>query len=166
RVVVLLDGDGAIFSDDLLDRGMHGGLQAAQRLSEGIERDLRATWRGGGFQVWVFGFLNMHGLAGVLGRTHVIKAKKLEDFVLGFNKSNERFIMLDVGSTKDAADTKLTGCHDDGYAAKLRTLITEGYKSKLVLLQTYSDMAKEVSTLDLRWLTIPGLFRANKIENP
>ena len=61
---------------------------------------------------------------------------------------------------------KLTGCHDDGYAAKLRTLMTEGYKSKLVLLQSYSDMAKEVSTLDLRWLTIPGLFRPNKIENP
>lgn len=34
---------------------------------------------------------------------------KFDDFVLGFNQAAERFIMLDVGGAKEAADTKIKG---------------------------------------------------------
>lgn len=37
---------------------------------------------------------------------------KFDDFIMGFNQAAERFIMLDVGSAKEAADTKIRGTHD------------------------------------------------------
>ena len=59
----------------------------------------------------------------------------------------------------------LLGCHDNGYAHTLRSLITDGYRDKLVLLRGYSDMAKEIGMLGLPDFTIPDLFRASKIES-
>ena len=41
----------------------------------------------------------------------IVGAKELDEFVLGFNQSTERFTMLDVGNTKEAADAKLRGAY-------------------------------------------------------
>ena len=43
RIVVLVDGDGAIFDDDLIVRGQDGGHNAAQRLRLSIASHLKET---------------------------------------------------------------------------------------------------------------------------
>ncbi|TRM68241.1 hypothetical protein BD626DRAFT_113343 [Schizophyllum amplum] len=185
RVLVLLDGDGAIFNNDLITRGQEGGHAAAQRLLESITSHLEDTLGSADYQVWVHIFFNKRGLTDTFGRAGLLQVKaKFDDFVLGFNQSAERFMMLDVGSTKEAADAKIrvlledeirmphtvriyfAGCHDNGYVNTLRSLITAGHKAKLVLLRGYSDMAAGITELNLPDYTVPELFRTSKIVIP
>ena len=109
RIVVLDDGDGAIFDDDLIVRGQDGGHNAAQRLRLSIASHLKETQGDAAYQVWVYVFFNKRGLAETFNNIGLIGFKEFDDFVLGFNKSSERFIMVDVGNTKEAADAKLRG---------------------------------------------------------
>lgn len=55
------------------------------------------------------------------------------------------------------------GCHDNGYVNSLRSQITAGFKQKLILLRSYSDMAAGIADLDLPVLTIPELFSTKKL---
>lgn len=55
-------------------------------------------------------FLGKRGLSDAFGRAGLLAARaKFDDFIMGFNQAAERFIMLDVGSAKEAADTKIKG---------------------------------------------------------
>lgn len=56
-----------------------------------------------------------------------------------------------------------SGCHDNGYVTNLRSQITAGFKQKLILLRSYSDMAAGIADLDLPVLTIPNLFLTQKL---
>lgn len=59
-----------------------------------------------------------------------------------------------------------TGCHDNGYATTLRSHITAGFKHKLILLQSYNEMAAGIAELELPSLCVPELFIAEKIVAP
>lgn len=62
------------------------------------------------FQLWVYIFYHHAGLHGILGRSaHSGAYAAFHDFVRGFNKASERFIMVDVGEGKEAADAKIKG---------------------------------------------------------
>lgn len=62
------------------------------------------------YQIWVYVFLNKRGLSDTFGRAGLAAAKtRFDDFILGFNQAAERFVMLDVGSAKEAADAKIKG---------------------------------------------------------
>lgn len=110
RIVVLLDGDGAIFSSYLIVQGQAGGHLAAQMLSDSVGQHLTTTHGSNPYQLWVYVFYNKRGLMDTFGRAGLALAKlKFEDFVTGFNQSAERFLMVDVGSAKEAADAKIKG---------------------------------------------------------
>ncbi|KAJ7173476.1 hypothetical protein C8R46DRAFT_115823 [Mycena filopes] len=135
-------------------------------------------------QLWVYVFFNKRGLTEALRRAGLGSLiNKFEDFVLGFNQATERFLMVDVGTTKEAADAKLKvyledeirlpetfklifgGCHDNGYVANLYSQITAGYKEKLILLKGYTEMAAGIAALGLPSLAIPELFMLQKIAD-
>lgn len=110
RIVTLLDGDGAIFSADLISRGKAGGQEAAQSLSDHISQYLATNYGVNQYQLWVYMFLNKRGLMDTFGRAGNLLAKqKFEDFFIGFNQAAERFLMIDVGGEKEAADAKIKG---------------------------------------------------------
>lgn len=110
RVVVLLDGDGAIFTPQLIALGQSGGHKAASQLSNSIKDHIRSLDEIRQFQLSVYIFLNKRGLTDTFSRCgyHAAKAR-LEDFITGFNQATERFMMVDVGSGKEAADSKIKG---------------------------------------------------------
>ncbi|KAG5648677.1 hypothetical protein DXG03_000023 [Asterophora parasitica] len=185
RVATLLDGDGTIFSGDLISQGRAGGHAAAQKLSDAILQHLSSTYGANQYQLWVYVFFNKRGLVDTFGRVGDVKAKqKFEDFVMGFNQAAERFIMVDVGDAKEAADAKIKarledeirlpqtykivfgGCHDNGYVTNLRSQITAGFKQKLILLRSYTEMAAGIADLELPVLTIPELFLPQKLVVP
>ncbi|KAF9534146.1 hypothetical protein CPB83DRAFT_803828 [Crepidotus variabilis] len=168
RVIVLIDGDGAIFNPQLVAQGQAGGHIAAQKLSDSIISHLTTNYGSNPYQLRVYIFLNKRGLSETLARVGLMPGRhKFEDFIAGFNQAAERFIMLDVGSAKEAADAKIKGCHDNGYATTLRSQITAGFKQKLILLRSYSDMAAGIDELDLPSFSIPDLFIAQKLaSNP
>ncbi|KAF9557235.1 hypothetical protein CPC08DRAFT_743709 [Agrocybe pediades] len=182
RVIALLDGDGTIFNPQLIAQGQSGGHLAAQKLSDAIVQQLATTNGVNQYQLWAYVFLNKRGLTDALGRAGYLAAKaKFDDFVIGFNQAAERFLMVDVGSAKEAADAKIKalledeirlpqtekiifgGCHDNGYVTTLRSQITAGLKSKLTLLRGYTENAAGFAELELSSFCIPDLFIQNKL---
>ncbi len=110
RVIALLDGDGVIFNSSLISQGRAGGHLAAQKLSDSIIQHLNATNGTNQYQLWVYVFLNKRGLTDTFGRARLSVAKhRFEEFIIGFNQAAERFMMVDVGSEKEAADAKIKG---------------------------------------------------------
>ncbi|KAJ7068901.1 hypothetical protein B0H15DRAFT_139397 [Mycena belliarum] len=187
RIVMLLDGDGAIFSAQFIAQGQKGGHAAAQRLADATFQHIAGTYGPRVLQLWVYVFFNKRGLLDAFRRAGLAAlAGKFDDFVMGFNQATERFLMVDVGTTKEAADAKLKayledeirlpetykivfgGCHDNGYLTSLHSAITSGFKEKLVLLKSYTEMAAGIAALDLPAFAIPELFMPHKIgaEDP
>ncbi|KJA30078.1 hypothetical protein HYPSUDRAFT_256958 [Hypholoma sublateritium FD-334 SS-4] len=185
RVIALIDGDGVIFNSGLISEGRSGGHLAAQKLSDSIIQHLNATNGTNQYQLWVYVFLNKRGLTDTFGRARLPVAKhRFEEFIVGFNQAAERFMMIDVGSEKEAADAKIKalledeirlpqtekiifgGCHDNGYVTTLRSQITAGFKNKITLLRGYTDMAMGISDLDLPSFSVPELFIPQKLIVP
>ncbi|KAF6753138.1 hypothetical protein DFP72DRAFT_903430 [Ephemerocybe angulata] len=180
RIVVLVDGDGAIFDLDLISEGLSGGHKAASKLSETIKKQYSNRTH---LELSVHVFLNKHGLATKFARIKRMDARnKLNEFVVGFNQASERFVMADVGYAKEGADAKIkafleaeirlpqtetvifAGCHDNGYVTALRSHITSGFEHKLTLLQSYDDFAVGIKDLNLPVLAIPGLFIRDNLD--
>jgi len=105
-----VDGDGAIFKPQLVAQAQQGGHAAAQKLSEFIVQHLVSTAGVNQYQLWVYVFVNKRGLAEAFGRAgHLAAKNKFEEFIAGFNQAAGRFIMVDAGSVKEAADAKIKG---------------------------------------------------------
>lgn len=106
RVVVLIDGDGAIFLPSLIAEGKKGGHEAASRLTESIKAHLEPAK----FQLHVYVFHNRRGLMNTLKRCgYPDAATMFDDFVVGFNQAAERFAMIDAGEIKEGSDHKMRG---------------------------------------------------------
>jgi len=185
RVICLLDGDGTIFSPDLITQGQEGGLEAARLLTESVRSRLAPDLGHQKFHLWVYLFYNKRGLLETFTRVGLSAARqKFDDFIIGFNQAAERFLMVDVGGSKEAADAKIKvylednirlphtykiifgGSHDNGYVNVLRSVITEGFRDKLILIPGYSDVALDIKALTLPELRIPDLFISTKLVPP
>ncbi|KAG8856631.1 hypothetical protein FRB91_000529 [Serendipita sp. 411] len=135
-VFCLLDGDGCIFSEEYLKQGHEGGALAAEQLSKGVMKYLRTNVEGSytGAKIVTMVFLS--------------KTEYLETF------------------TKLPQTVKVFfgGSHDNGYYGTLAALQTLGHRQKLVLVQSYSQIGREISALKLPVLDIPGLFMPEKLD--
>lgn len=95
---------------DLISQGRDGGQAAATKLVESIRRDFQSKFQLDldHMHLWVHVFYNKRGLTSAIGKAgHSAAMQKLEDFVHGFNRAADRFIMVDVGPGKEAADVKI-----------------------------------------------------------
>lgn len=111
--MTLIDGDGAIFLPQLIEQGQVGGHLAASKLADSITHYLQANFGSNHYQIWVYVFLNKRGLLETFGRLGKTGARiKLDEFVTGFNQAAERFMIIDVGGGKEAADAKIKGRYD------------------------------------------------------
>ncbi|EPQ59338.1 hypothetical protein GLOTRDRAFT_125643 [Gloeophyllum trabeum ATCC 11539] len=183
RVVCLIDGDGTIFAPSLLAQGREGGRAAARQLTESIHKYLSELNQFHEAQLWVYVFFNKSGLLGTLQRVGLRdEAQSFEEFMIGFNQAGERFLMVDVGNAKEAADAKIRvylednirmpqtwklifgGCHDNGYVTSLASAMTAGFREKLILLPGYTEMAAGIEELRLPAIKVPDLFMTDKMR--
>ncbi|EIN08844.1 hypothetical protein PUNSTDRAFT_52310 [Punctularia strigosozonata HHB-11173 SS5] len=178
RVVCLIDGDGAIFTRETILQGRNGAFGAIQSLLNAIRR--RSEEKHPNCDIWVHCVMNKRGLTGALQLTHEI----VDTFIAACNRADPRCFMVDVGTGKEAADHRIKhllrqhafsphcpmiffgGCHDNGYAPDLRTIITAGLRHKLIMLPGYSDIAAEIQDLQLPEERVDGLFEPQKILSP
>jgi hypothetical protein len=113
RIVILIDGDGAIFDLDLIAKGIPGGQEAAVQLETGVMEYIRRHVQEGiQYQLWAYVFLDKHGVTKALRYSPTGKpeaAGALSEFMVGFCQANQRFMVVDVGGEKEAADAKITG---------------------------------------------------------
>lgn len=105
-----MDGDGTIFSPDLIARGQEGGLEAARLFNEQVRLYLVGDLGHEKFHIWVYLFYNKRGLLETFSRVGLSATRlKFDEFIIGFNQASERFLMVDVGGSKEAADAKIKG---------------------------------------------------------
>ncbi|EMD42028.1 hypothetical protein CERSUDRAFT_79626 [Gelatoporia subvermispora B] len=186
-ILCLIDGDGNIFSPELITLGQAGGRQAAMLLTHGltdhlasIDSDALVPGRG---QVWLTIYCNKSGLLDTLTHNNFCTTEQFETFVLGFNQASPLFSIVDVGYGKEAADSKIKEClrvftrfpqtsrvffggaHDNGYTSTLNYLQNEGLLHKVILLRGYRDLAHELRSLNLPQLEIQGVFMTRRIQN-
>ncbi|SMR62155.1 unnamed protein product [Zymoseptoria tritici ST99CH_1E4] len=174
-VLVLVDGDGFIFDDDLVRAGAEGGSRAAQVLNDAIGTKLRAQGLDH-CRVMVRIYANLAGLSKVLSRSKLCGAEKrsLGPFVANFNRSNDLFDFVDSGELKENADFKIraifrqfadmpqckhiffAATHDVGYVSELLPYASN--RDRFTLVQSYSTHA-EFKKLGFRMEELRGVFR-------
>ncbi|KAF9643842.1 hypothetical protein BDM02DRAFT_3122850 [Thelephora ganbajun] len=182
-VLCLVDGDGNIFAPELVSTGHTGGAQAALLLNRGVMEHLK-TLTGTPTknpQIWLTIYCNLNGLRDTLINHHHCTIEQYDAFVEGFNKAAPLFSIVDVGSSKEAADTKLKeslrvftrfpqivkvyfgGLHDNGYTTTLSHLQTEGLLDKLIFLRGYNEIAYQLRDYEIPECTIPGVFMTQRM---
>ncbi|EON70086.1 hypothetical protein W97_09352 [Coniosporium apollinis CBS 100218] len=180
-ILVLIDGDGMIFQDDLLQEGESGGRKAAHSLHAEVSEYIQTIESGLPSDVKIVTrvYANVTGLAETCIRAGIVdKASAIDDFVRGFTRGKNLFDFVDVGPGKDRADDKLTetfklylydfhchhilfGCsHDNGYARLLEEYTTDqGFVSRITLLEGV-PFEKELVTLPFMTKKFENLFRS------
>lgn len=110
-VLVLIDGDGMIFSDDYIKLGEEGGRLAADELRREIVEAMKASLNvPQDTKVVARIYANVRKLGEACGKAGIIsRSALLEDFARGFTGSKQLFDFVDVGVGKDRADDKLSG---------------------------------------------------------
>lgn len=108
--VVLVDGDGYIFPDDLLCQGASGGQEAAQRLLNEVSKYLDRYKGAKEWKIVVRILVNLDGLARKCQSVEILKhPNTLREFAAGFAQSQALFEFVDVGYGKERADHKIKG---------------------------------------------------------
>jgi len=176
-LLCLIDGDGCIFNESLLILGTEGGREAAFKLRQHI-----ITHYGSNQDLLVHVFFNREGLGKTLKMHLGIQPATFGAFITGFNTASPLMSMLDVGAGKEAADAKIReqmrifvrfphvkkiyfgGGHDNGYTNNLAMVQNEGYLNKIVLLQSYTQLAAEIKALGLPCLENNGVFLTQKLS--
>lgn len=101
-VLIIIDGDGALFDEALLKQGREGGKMAAIKLRQiAVEQaSMRLGKSDGSLQVMAHVFLNKLGLANTFEEHQIVDQKRFDHFCLGFNQASPLFNLTDVGSGK------------------------------------------------------------------
>ncbi|KAM0718103.1 hypothetical protein Q7P37_006435 [Cladosporium fusiforme] len=179
-VLVLVDGDGYIFDDDLVSSGAEGGQRAAHLLNDAVLASLRS--RGlENCRIMVRVYTNLVGLSKALSRLKLCGAEKrsLAAFAANFTRTNELFDFVDAGELKENADSKIralfrqfvdntqcrhiyfAGCHDVGYINEL--IPHRNNRDKITLVRNYATHP-EFGKLGMRIEELPGIFRTAPLD--
>ncbi|ROT38471.1 hypothetical protein SODALDRAFT_333058 [Sodiomyces alkalinus F11] len=189
-VYAIIDGDGAIFNDNLLAKGAEGGAEAAYLLQTAIKsyiKDAYPQTNTGDWTIIVQVILNLDGLAKKLHACGIIpntpEKPTLAGFARAFGRSQPLFSFIDVGGGKESADHKIREmmrlmvrvsqckhvffgpCSDNGYLPVL-----EPYKRdddvfhRFTLLET---VPAQPGFLDLGFNTasFPTVFRSDLLPS-
>ena len=110
-IVVLIDGDGVIFNDELVAKGEQGGKEAASYLWAAVTDYVSSVLPHlSSPKIMTRIYANVKGLGDVFYKAGIIERPSIfEDFTRGFNGSKLLFDFVDVGMGKDRADDKITG---------------------------------------------------------
>lgn len=181
-VLLLVDGDGYVFRDNLVSRKEDGGSNAAQILNEAIKDSLRRK----GLehcQVMVRIYANVVGLSKTLSKTGLAGPEKrsLAPFIANFNRSYGLCEFIDAGELKENADFKLralmhlyaentqcqhiyfAACHDAGYIADLTPY--KGNSGRFTLINTPGiRFHQEFTKLGMGIEELPGVFRTTPLD--
>ncbi|KAK3682251.1 hypothetical protein B0T22DRAFT_279472 [Podospora appendiculata] len=175
---VIIDGDGAVFHEDLIARGEEGGAEAAHQLQKEIKDFLHQNGLDTDL-IFVQVVLNLEGLNKALLSTNTVKSSDpniLAKFGRGFGRAQSLFSFVDVGFGKEQADNKVRkiyeamernshckciifgGCHDNGYAAFL-----EPFRSKKTCLLETTPTAAEFRKFSFTRLNFDTVFRSEPL---
>lgn len=105
-MIALIDGDGYVFSEELILKGRDGGIEAATRIAESVSNffDQRQD-----FRLSIYLFMNRRGLVGMLvGSARQYRYDLINEFLNGFQSPPFNYV-IDPGPGKERVDAKLKG---------------------------------------------------------
>ncbi|RYO31571.1 hypothetical protein AA0111_g4828 [Alternaria arborescens] len=157
-VLALIDGDGAIFQDALLQAaGGDGGSEAASRLYHAMRDHVASLYNNSGnWPIMVQVYLSLDKLSQKLASVGLLRSpQELRVFAQRFSVNQPLFSVIDVGHGKERADHKIKemlrtfsdnptcrhiifgGCHDAGYLLNLEHFKHNAAKAgRITLLET------------------------------
>jgi hypothetical protein len=181
--MVLVDGDGYIFQDLLVQKGSDdGGGNAARALNEAVRASLQTKGLDH-CQVIVRVYADVAGVSKALYKAGLCGPEKrsLSPFIASFNRSFGHADFVDAGDLKESADFKLrallrlhadnaqckhiyfAACHDVGYISELTP--HKGDSSRFTLIKTSgANFHQQFTKLDLGIENFPGVFRSTPLE--
>ncbi|KAL4912275.1 hypothetical protein BDW62DRAFT_26094 [Aspergillus aurantiobrunneus] len=185
-IVVLLDGDGMIFKDELLQLGEEGGRKAAKELSFAVEDYVTVNFPSIiSPKIITRMYVNMKALCDACIHGGVTTDPSiLDEFARGFNSSFPLFDLVDVGARKNAAHDKIKetfklhlynchchqiflGCSDESpYTQTLDETLADMELSGRVSLIEGVPFGKNLESLKTqhRITRFPDIFRDTKIN--
>ncbi|KAK7519486.1 uncharacterized protein IWZ02DRAFT_521103 [Phyllosticta citriasiana] len=184
-VLVLIDGDGLIFNNNLLLDGAAGGQRAAGLLEQYVYEYVRAEHPEIPTTVKISArvYANVKGLSETCRRASITsKTSDLHEFVVGFSQGKFLMDFVDVGAGKDRADQKvveqlklnlrnrhcrqilLGGSHDNGYTRILGEVVNYEQAIQKITLIEGVPFAREYGALPFRVHKFGDLFRPQKIS--
>ncbi|KAI1137226.1 hypothetical protein F5Y05DRAFT_388537 [Hypoxylon sp. FL0543] len=186
-VIAIIDGDGAVFRDDLIAKGEEGGAMAAHQLRLDIRKHLKEVYPDINVETWKIVaqvVLNLDGLSRKLCSVNITKSlSELPAFARGFSRVQGLFSIIDVGKGKEQADFKVREtlrlmvhnlqcrhiifgpCHDRGYIVELRPHQLEtSISTKISLLET-TPASHEFYELTFRRVKFTDVFRSETLPD-
>ncbi|KAK8209503.1 hypothetical protein IWZ01DRAFT_572578 [Phyllosticta capitalensis] len=184
-VMILIDGDGLIFHDNLLLEGAVGGQRAAGLLEQYVYDYIRSEFPDIPPSVKISArvYANVKGLSETCRRASITSNTLLiPEFVIGFSQGKFLMDFVDVGSGKDRADQKvveqlklnlrnrhcrqilLGGSHDNGYTRILGEIVNYEQAVQKITLIEGVPFAREYGSLPFRVRKFGELFRPQKIN--
>ncbi|PUU75604.1 hypothetical protein B9Z19DRAFT_1102864 [Tuber borchii] len=180
-IIVLVDGDGMIFTEELLAKGKSGGSEAGKLLIQALTEEFEAESTR---EVHVMIFVNMYKLGSILQVSGRVKEpKNFKDFAAGFIQAREHLYFIDVGDGKEMVDSRiraelswhlqnyncqkvvLGASHDNGYVRVLNSIAATTHESKVFLLEG-PPFASEFHSLPFNKLKFPHIFDSRKLDVP
>ncbi|ORY08516.1 hypothetical protein BCR34DRAFT_569763 [Clohesyomyces aquaticus] len=177
-VLVLVDGNGYIFNNELVSEKEEGGMKAARMLNEAVEKYLReAVPEASNGRIVVRVYADLTGLSKSLAKSKLVGLEKrsLAAFAAGFTRAMNLFDFVDAldeeGTKfkikemfKLAADDSncshilYAACHDKGYLTQI--VPYSGMRNKVTLVQG-SGFDSEFLQFSLNVTHFPTVFRWN-----
>jgi hypothetical protein len=180
---VVVDGDGAVFREDLIARGEEGGGYAAHELHRQLKAYFHENQQLSNIDsIFVHVVLSVEGLSRALHASAtlpIVDHAALAKFARGFARAQPLFTFTDVGYGKEQADHKvrklfelmekniqckclvLAGCHDNGYATFLESFRNS---HKICLLET-TPAAADFKKFNFKRVMFPSVFRSEPIPS-
>ncbi|KAI1460002.1 hypothetical protein F4805DRAFT_419562 [Annulohypoxylon moriforme] len=186
-VIAIIDGDGACFHKDWIEKGAEGGSIAAQQLRLNIKQHLKDIYPDVNVDLWNIMIqisLNLDGLSKKLEKIKFVQTLNvLPDFTRGFSRAHGLYSIIDVGWGKEQADFKVREtlrllvhnlqckhiifgpCHDKGYIAELRPYqFDTSISPKLSLLET-TIPPRDFQELRFRRVRFSDVFRSEPLPD-
>ncbi|KAA8626241.1 zf-CCCH domain containing protein [Pyrenophora tritici-repentis] len=175
-VLVLVDGNGYIFNDELISDKEEGGMRAARMLSEAVEKYLaHSVPHARQARVFVRIYADLTNLSKQLAKSKVVGLEKrsISSFTAGFTRAISLFDYVDAldeegtkfkiteqfkVASEDAACSHIVfaGCHDSAYLSQL--IPYSGVRDKITLVQG-AGWNSEFQQFNLNITQFPTLFR-------
>ncbi|TAQ84104.1 hypothetical protein B7494_g7569 [Chlorociboria aeruginascens] len=167
-IMVLIDGDGMIFNEDLIRQGIEGGKQAANALRNTVLEHY--TGLTDEIEIMAKVCANVTGLAKAMRRDGTLdNPEDLRDFTIGFTQGKASFDFVDCGHGKERADSKIKGgqilmgvSHDAGYAPFLDEVVTHDDHSRITIIEG-PPTVRELSQTGIKVLNFNTIFRPEKL---
>ncbi|KDQ64716.1 hypothetical protein JAAARDRAFT_64556 [Jaapia argillacea MUCL 33604] len=182
-ILGVFDGNDCVFSDTHIIQGYQGGCQAAQLLTKGIAQHLsnEGITSAGRLSFWVTVFLSKRTLMRSLTAGGKCTEDQLEAFLQGFSQASPRFLIADVGPSREAVGGKIKeylqtygnfaqtikiffgGGQDNTYLSTFTSRDNEKLLGKLVVLRRETDFSPEMRSLRLPSIHVPDLFMTDRV---